>query len=125
MVICSDPQSYYRYLYRKKKTLSFPEFTSADDDILEEIQELLLDDGITPETEYFNGIILEEINKALYELPKEQRYVFEMTEFNDHSFKELSEKTGDPVNTLISRKIYAILYLRERLRLIYNEFINF
>jgi len=114
-------------LYRKRKTISLPKFSSEDDDedVFEDIQNLLLEDGKTPETEYLNKIIWEEINKVLDELPDEQRFVFEMTEFNNHSFKELAEITGEPMNTLISRKRYAILYLRERLKLIYDEFINF
>ena len=85
----------------------------------------MFDNGSTPETDYLRSLVWTELDKALTELPEEQRLVFELTEMKGLSFKAISEQTGVPVNTLISRKRYAVLYLRERLQLIYDELINF
>lgn len=114
-------------LYRKKKTESIPEFLSDNDDenLFAELRSLMFDDGSTPEDDYLRSLVWIELEKALNELPEEQRLVFELTELKGISFKEISKQTGEPVNTLISRKRYAVLVLRERLQLIYNELINF
>ncbi len=113
-------------LYRKKRPELLPEYDSDEEEsIFEEFRELLLYNSNTPETEYLNAVIWEEIDKVLDELPKEQRQAFEMTEIQGFSFNELAEQTGEPVNTLISRKRYAVLYLRERLQTLYDELINF
>ena len=115
-------------LYRKKKTEPFSEYTSDyDDDEADEaeLSSLLFDNGSTPETEYLRSLVWTELEKALSELPSNQRDVFEMNELQGISFKEISEMTGDPVNTLISRKRYAVLYLRERLHILYDELLNF
>jgi RNA polymerase sigma factor (sigma-70 family) len=66
----------------------------------------------------------EELETALSELPDEQRFVFEQNELEGKSFREIAEETGDKVNTLLSRKRYAVLYLRERLKELYDEMIN-
>jgi RNA polymerase sigma factor (sigma-70 family) len=66
-----------------------------------------------------------ELEKALNELPNEQRKVFEMNELQGISFKEIAEQTGETVNTLLSRKRYAVLHLRERLQTLYNELLTF
>ena len=114
-------------LYRKKKTESMPEiFTETDDEgIFTELRNLIFDNGSTPEDDYLRSLVWIELDKALDELPEEQRLVFELTEMKGLSFKEISEQTGVTVNTLISRKRYAVLVLRERLQLIYDELINF
>ncbi len=112
-------------LYRKKKTESIPEYADDSDEDLMEISDILFDNGNTPETEYLKSVFWEELDKALGTLPEEQREAYEMTELQGLSFKELSEKTGVPVNTLISRKRYAVLHLREWFHLFYQEFINF
>ena len=113
-------------LYRKKKTDFLPEQYADDDEeyVIEELGELLIDESDNPETEYIRSLVMDELNSALDELPAEQREAFELTEFQGLSFKEISEKTGEPVNTLISRKRYAVLYLRERLKILYDEIIN-
>jgi RNA polymerase sigma factor (sigma-70 family) len=67
-------------------------------------------------------VLLEELDAALDELPEEQREVFLAHEFLGYSFNELAEQTGVSVNTLLSRKRYAVLHLRERLQTIYNDF---
>jgi RNA polymerase sigma factor (sigma-70 family) len=113
--------------YRKKKPELFPEFYT--DEEMEEIEThlsvLIADNGDTPETSFVRSLVWEELADALNDLPVEQREVFELTEFEGLSFNEISELTGEKVNTLISRKRYAVLYLRERLSTIYDEIINF
>ncbi|MBV8706556.1 MAG: sigma-70 family RNA polymerase sigma factor [Acidobacteriaceae bacterium] len=74
-----------------------------------------------PEAAYARGVLLEELDAALEELPEEQRAVFVAHEIEGRSFRELSETTGVSVNTLLSRKRYAVLQLRRRLQSIYNE----
>lgn len=114
-------------LYRRKKTEPMPEFLaeSEDDSVIAELSDLMFDDGSTPETDYLRSLVWIELEKALNELPEEQRLIFELTEMKGLSFKEISKQTGELVNTLISRKRYAVLYLRERLQVIYDELINF
>lgn len=80
------------------------------------------DDG--PEAAYARTVLLEELDAALDELPPEQREAFVAHELEGQSFKELSERTGVNVNTLLSRKHYAVLQLRRRLEAIYKEFKN-
>lgn len=75
-----------------------------------------------PEAAYARRILLEELDAALDELPPEQREVFMAHEVEGRSFKELSEETGIPLNTLLSRKHYAVLHLRKRLKAIYEEY---
>jgi RNA polymerase sigma factor (sigma-70 family) len=75
-----------------------------------------------PEAAYAHGVLLEELEAALEELPEEQRAVFVAHEIEGRSFRELSEAAGVSVNTLLSRKRYAVLQLRRRLQAIYDEF---
>jgi RNA polymerase sigma factor (sigma-70 family) len=114
-------------LYRKKKTESMPEFFAGaeDEGSFRELRNLMFDNGSSPEDDYLRSLVWIELEKALDKLPEEQRLVFEMTELEGLSFKEISKQTGVTVNTLISRKRYAVLVLRERLQLIYDELINF
>lgn len=80
--------------------------------------------GQTPEDMHLREIIWEQVTQALEELPAEQRDIFVLHEFEDISFKELSERFGVTVNTLISRKRYAVLALRKKLETLYNELYN-
>lgn len=110
-------------LWRKKKTEAIPEYMNNDNEsILEEFAEMFDDKESTPETEYMRSVIWQELEAALAELPKEQSEVFEQTELQGFSFKEIAEKTGITINTLISRKRYAVLHLRVRLADLYTEF---
>jgi len=84
------------------------------------LEEILPSLGSTPEDEELKELIWEAIEDTLSELPEEQSYVFTANEFEDMSFKEISEKTGIGINTLISRKRYAVLALRENLNELYN-----
>jgi RNA polymerase sigma factor (sigma-70 family) len=87
-----------------------------------QIEDLLPSPGAGPEALYFRNLVLDELELALDELPDEQREVFVAHELEGRSFKELAEETGVSVNTLLSRKRYAVLHLRERLQSIYDEF---
>ena len=112
--------------YRKKKTESMPEYSDDDDEVFAgELSSLMFDNGSTPETEYLRSLVWTELEKALDELPPEQREVFELNELQGVPFKDISDLTGEPVATLISRKRYAVLHLRERLLFLYNDLINF
>src|SRR5215472_13655231 len=75
-----------------------------------------------PEAAYARSVLLEELDAALEELPEQQREVFIAHELMGYSFKALADKTGVSVNTLLSRKRYAIRHLRERLQAIYDDF---
>jgi len=91
---------------------------------ISEVSSLMLDKDASPETEYLRSLVWDELETALSELPAEQREVFELTELDGFSFKEISETTGIGVNTLISRKRYAVLHLRERLQKLYDELLE-
>ena len=110
-------------LYRKKKPVSINYNLLNDDSNVETLSlaDILPDLSSSPDKVYLQDLIWEELQDALEELPEEQKVVFEMNEFEQMSFKEISELTGVPVNTLLSRKRYAVLYLRKRLKNIYKE----
>lgn len=114
-------------LYRKKKPVSLLiDLSSGDtENDVSELTELLFDEDNSPELEYLKTTIWNELQKALEELPIEQKTAFEMHELNGKSFKEIAEVTGVDLNTLISRKRYAVLYLREKLKDLYNEIIRY
>lgn len=79
------------------------------------LADLLLRDEQTPESELARSIIQEELTLALEQLPHEQRTIFELNELQGIEFKEISQATGIPINTLISRKRYAVQHLRKKL----------
>jgi RNA polymerase sigma factor (sigma-70 family) len=108
-------------LFRKKKPESFPVEIADDGDTLA-FEDLLPSPDAGPEAAYANGLLLEELAAALDELPDEQRDVFVAHELEGRSFKELAAESGSSVNTLLSRKHYAVLHLRRRLQSIYDEF---
>lgn len=112
-------------LFRKKKPERFSDAAVEDEDgELLQIEDLLPSPDAGPEALYVRGVLLDELELALDELPDEQREVFVAHELEGRSFKELSAKSGLNVNTLLSRKRYAVLHLRERLQSIYDEFTN-
>jgi RNA polymerase sigma factor (sigma-70 family) len=112
--------------FRKKK----PEPVSAAGDPDDEggdsqsLEELLPSPDEGPEAAYARGILFEELDAALDELPEEQREVFVAHEIQGISFKEISAETGVGISALLSRKHYAVLHLRRRLQSIYEEFMN-
>jgi RNA polymerase sigma factor (sigma-70 family) len=110
-------------LFRKKKPENFSDAAVADENgELLSIEDLLPSADAGPEAAYLRNEMLEELELALAELPDEQRSVFMAHEIQGHSFKELSRETGVSINTLLSRKRYAVLHLRERLQNIHDEF---
>jgi RNA polymerase sigma factor (sigma-70 family) len=110
-------------LFRKKKPVPFSDAAvEGEDGELLQIDDLLPSPDAGPEALYFRNMLLDELELALDELPDEQREVFVSHELEGRSFKELAEETGASVNTLLSRKRYAVLHLRKRLQSIYDEF---
>jgi RNA polymerase sigma factor (sigma-70 family) len=115
-------------LFRKKKPETFSDTVVEDQDgEVMGIEHLLPSPEAGPEALYVRSVLLEELELALDELPDQpygQREVFIAHELEGRSFKELSAESGVNVNTLLSRKRYALLYLRERLQSIYDEFLS-
>jgi len=110
-------------LFRKKTPELFSDAAVEDEDgELLQIEDLLPSPDAGPEALYVRNLLLDELELALDELPEEQRDVFVAHELEGRSFKELAAETGVSVNTLLSRKRYAVLHLRERLQSIYDEF---
>ena len=111
--------------YRKKKPDSLDSLLQPDDDDDgPNFSEILFDNGNNPETVHLRNLFWKTLREALQELPEEQRNVFVWNEMGDIPFKQIADHTGENINTLISRKRYAVLYLRERLMTLYNEIIQ-
>ena len=110
-------------LFRKKEPENFSDIVVADeDDDGLQFEDLLPSPDAGPDALYVRNVLLDELELALDELPEEQREVFVAHEFEGRSFKELAAETGVSMNTLLARKRYAVLRLRERLRRVYDEF---
>src|SRR5712691_2129609 len=110
-------------LFRKKKPESFSDAAVADEgDEALQLEDLLPSPDAGPEALYVRSVLLDALELAIDELPEEQREVFVAHELEGRSFKEMAAATGVTVNTLLSRKRYAVLHLRERLQNIYDEF---
>src|SRR4051794_28847260 len=107
-------------LFRKRRPEA-PRDVSIEDAAFA-LGDLLPSPGGGPEAELARGVLLEELEAALDELPEEQREVFIAHELEGRSFKELAAETGVGLNTLLSRKHYAVLHLRRRLRDVYDQF---
>ena len=111
--------------YRKESTRpqrrDFLWQAGSDDDSAITLQEILPDLGNTPEDALLRDVIWTAIMEALDELPADQREIFILNEMEDRSFREISEETGVSINTLLSRKRYAILALRKKLQQLYSE----
>ena len=106
----------------KKREASSEPAVNIEDGGQLQWEDLLPSPEAGPEAAYARSVLLEEMDAALDELPEEQREVFVAHEFLGYSFKELAEQTGVSVNTLLSRKRYAVLHLRDRLHTIYHDF---
>ena len=118
-------------LFRKKKPESFSDAAVANNDddsdgelllLQMQLEDMLPSPDAGPEALYARNLLLEELDLALDELPDEQREVFVAHELEGRTFKEMAAETGVSVNTLLSRKRYAVLHLRERLQSVYDEF---
>ncbi len=115
--------------YRKKKPVLLEDvFTfksSGDDDNGYLLDELLPAANVrSADVEMMRETIMEALMEALDELPAEQRDVFVQHELEDKSFKEIAEASGVTINTLLSRKRYAVLYLRGKLKSLYDDLLN-
>ena len=112
----------------KKHEESLPVYHSdeSDDEVLNDISKILFTDEplSSPETEYLRSLVWIALENALAELPPEQREIFELTELDGLPVKEISETTGIAINTLLSRKHYAVKHLRKRLTVMYDEIVN-
>ncbi|MEP6748145.1 MAG: sigma-70 family RNA polymerase sigma factor [Bacteroidota bacterium] len=111
---------------RKKKPESLEDmYASTEEDITFDWTEVFFDNTDNPETSYLRSLFWEALDNALNELPQEQKDVFIMNEIDGIPFKEIAAKTGQTVNTLLSRKRYAVLHLRDRLSVLKDELLNY
>jgi RNA polymerase sigma factor (sigma-70 family) len=108
-------------LFRRKRAVSLHE-PVADEDGARELEDLLPSPDAGPDALYARGVLMEALDDALNELPEEQREVFVAHELMGRSFKEIADETEVSVNTLLSRKRYAVLHLRERLQELKKDF---
>jgi RNA polymerase sigma factor (sigma-70 family) len=108
-------------LFRKKKPESLSTVAVGDEEESMTLEDLLPSPDAGPDALYARSVLLDELEDALEELPAEQRQVFVAHEIEGRSFKEMAAETGVSINTLLGRKRYAVLHLRERLQKIYDE----
>ncbi|MGC1421853.1 MAG: RNA polymerase sigma factor [Terracidiphilus sp.] len=112
-------------LFRKKRPEAFSEVLHEDEEgAMLDVEDLLPSPDAGPEAQYIRSFLLDELQNALSELPAEQREVFVAHELEGRSFKEMSAESGVSVNTLLSRKRYALLHLRRRLQTVHDEFLK-
>ena len=112
-------------MFRKRKPEALQDaYSDSEDGELLMLDELLPSSEASPEEAYARTVLLEELDEALDDLPAEQREIFIAHEIEGRSFKELAEEKHLNVNTLLSRKRYAVIHLRERLQAIYDEFLE-
>lgn len=110
----------FRRRTREARAAEPAKFNAEGEELL--LDELLPSPDAGPDAAYARGVLVETLDDALEELPAEQRDVFVAHELMGYSFKDLAEQSGVGVNTLLSRKRYAVLHLRERLQSVYDEF---
>jgi RNA polymerase sigma factor (sigma-70 family) len=111
--------------FRKKKPEPLADLTfPSDEGEMLSVEEFLPSADAGPEAAYFRTVLIEELEAALDELPYEQRQVFIAHEIEGRSFKELAAESGVNINTLLSRKRSAVLFLRTRLQSVYEEFLR-
>ena len=112
--------------FRKKRPQPFADVQApgADEEGALLLEDLLPSPDVGPEAAYARNVLLEELDSTIEELPEEQREVFVAHEIEGRSFKQLAGETGVSVNTLLSRKRYAVMYLRRRLQAIYDEYMT-
>jgi len=112
--------------YRKKKAVSLEDnvHVNEEDDEPLLLADILSGNNISADDKMMNDLLMETIADALDELPKEQRDAFVMHELEDKSMQQIADEMNVPLKTVISRKRYAVLYLRARLKTLYKQFIN-
>lgn len=110
---------------KKKSEGDLPAYPNAEGEDLQDFAEILFsEESPSPETEYIRSLVWDELEFALSELPIEQREAFELMEIEGLSVKEIAKATGVSVNTILSRKHYAVKHLRIRLKSLYNDLLN-
>ena len=109
---------------KQKPDLLEDVYTDADGESRFDWTELFFDTGNNPETDYLRNLFWEALYAALNELPEAQKNVFILNEIEGIPFKTIAEQTGETINTLLSRKRYAVLHLRERLGILRDELLN-
>lgn len=107
--------------YRRHQPDSLDAMLTDEEENDFSFKEILLAENTTPEAKHLRDLFWEQLFSALNELPDEQKLVFVWNELEEVSFNEISERTGEKINTLISRKRYAVLHLRKRLEKLYKE----
>ena len=111
--------------YRKQKPDSIEDYSYEDEEGEMNFRDILLsDESDDAETGYLKKLFWEELFEALSDLPNAQREVFVKNEIEDMKLKDIADETGESIKTVISRKRYAVIYLRERLRSLYEEIVN-
>ena len=111
--------------FRKKKPEALADLTlPSDEGEMLSVEEFLPSADAGPEAAYMRGVLIEELEAALDELPDEQRQVFIAHEIEGQTFKDMAAESGVSINTLLSRKRYAVLHLRQRLQSVYEEFLR-
>ena len=111
--------------FRKKKPVPLADLNvESEEGEMLSLEEFLPSSDAGPEAAYARAVLIEELENALEELPEQQRRVFIEHEIEGRSFKELAAETGVSLNTLLSRKRYAVLHLRQRLQSVYDEFLQ-
>ena len=112
-------------LFRKKRPEAFANTLQEDEDgeVLD-VEEMLPSPDGGPEAQYMRSVLLDELQRALAELPEDQHDVFVAHELEGRSFKELAAESGVSVNTLLSRKHYAVMHLRRALQTVHDEFME-
>jgi RNA polymerase sigma factor (sigma-70 family) len=111
-----------RFRVRKPEVSSDAPIAGREDGDVFLLEDILPSPDAGPEAQFARGVLLEELEDALADLPAEQREVFVAHEIEGRGFRELAEESGISINTLLSRKRYAVAHLRERLQTIYDEF---
>ena len=110
----------FRRRTREARATEPAKFNAEGEELL--LDELLPSPDAGPDAAYARGVLVEALDDALEELPAEQRDVFVAHELMGYTFKDLAEQSGVSMNTMLSRKRYAVLHLRERLQSVYDEF---
>src|SRR4030095_1365216 len=107
--------------YRRQEPDSLEDMFADDEETEFSFRDILLAEDKNPETEHLRNLFWEQLFAALNELPEEKKQVFILNELEDFSFNDISKRTGEKINTLISRKRYAVLHLRKRLEQLHKE----
>lgn len=110
---------------RKKTNTLLEDLNLRDDDGEFNLADILLADDNDPESEFIKSFFWQELFDALQELPQKQQHVFVMNELEDKTLQQIADETGENLKTIISRKGYAVKYLRKRLENLYNELLEY